>query len=260
MIRNIKALCVALAVALTLPAVARAQTPEAHGAAPATRGTHGAPTTHAAPSAVNPDAAWADLVAGNQRFRKGKPQAHRMTPARFAELAKGQHPKAIVLTCSDSRVPPELLFDQGVGEVFVIRLAGNVPAKAAIGSIEYAAEHLGSQLLVVLGHSKCGAVAAAATAATIDAQSNLGCILADIEPAVAAARKSGAKDEVDAAVHENAKLVAATVVERSEVLQHLIHENKLKVVTAVYDLASGAVRVEAPSATPQHHEAPATVH
>jgi carbonic anhydrase len=228
MFRTLSALAAAFAVVLATPSFVTARD---------TRPTHGASP------ALNPDAIWAELMAGNQRFRDGKPVAHAMTRARLAELAKGQHPKAIVLTCSDSRVPPELLFDQGVGDIFVIRLAGNVAAKAAIGSVEYAAEHLGSPLLVVLGHSKCGAVSAAAASASIDAMSNIGCILADIAPAVATARRSGAKDEVDVAVHENARIVAAALLEHSEVLRHLVHEKKLVVVTAVYDLASGAVQV-----------------
>lgn len=244
------ALCAALAVALALPAVAAArQTPAARAGAghPAHAGSgpHAGPGQHAVAAAANPDAVWNELLAGNGRFRAGKTRQHRMDRAKLAELARGQHPKAVVLTCSDSRVPPELVFDQGVGDVFVVRLAGNVAAKAAIGSIEYAAEHLGSSLLVVLGHSKCGAVGAAASSAgKIDAGSNLGCILADIAPAVDSARHAGAKDEVDVAIHENAKLVAASLLAKSEILQHLVHEKKLKVVTAVYDLGTGAVTEE----------------
>lgn len=243
MTRRMNGLCAALAVSLALPSVALGrETPAAH--AGAGHAAH-AKTGHAVTPAANPDAVWTELLAGNGRFRAGKPRQHRMDRARFAELAKGQHPKAVVLTCSDSRVPPELVFDQGVGDVFVVRLAGNVAAKAAIGSIEYAAEHLGSSLLVVLGHSKCGAVGAAASSAgKIDAGSNLGCILADIAPAVESARHAGAKDEVDVAIHENAKLVAASLLAKSEILQHLVHEKKLKVVTAVYDLGTGAVTEE----------------
>jgi carbonic anhydrase len=244
------ALCAAVAVALAVPSVTVARETPAAGAAPSAAhagASHAAQAGagHAVSAAANPDAVWTELLAGNQRFRDGKTRQHRMSRAQFAELAKGQHPKAVVLTCSDSRVPPELVFDQGVGDVFVVRLAGNVAAKAAIGSIEYAAEHLGSSLLVVLGHSKCGAVgAAAASAGKIDAGSNLGCILADIAPAVDTARHAGAKDEVDVAIHENAKLVAASLLEKSEILRHLVHEEKLKVVTAVYDLRSGAVTEE----------------
>jgi carbonic anhydrase len=237
MTKSLSALCAALAIAVAFPTVAHARdTRPAHTTAPAR----------------SPDAIWAELMAGNRRFRDGKPVPHVMTRARLAALSAGQHPKAIIVTCSDSRVPPELLFDQGVGELFVIRLAGNVAAKAAIGSVEYAAEHLGSPLLVVLGHSKCGAVSAAAESASIDASSNIGCILADIAPAVAFARNSGAKDEIDVAVHENARAVAAALIEKSEVLRHLVHEKKLKVVTAVYDLASGAVQLEPTSGAMLH--------
>lgn len=242
MMSSMKALCAALAAALAIPSmVAAREAPAQHAPAKHAAQPH---ATHAPAVAVDPDVAWAELLAGNRRFREGKVKAHGVSPARLAELSRGQHPKAVVLTCSDSRVPPELIFDQGLGDVFVVRLAGNVAAKAAIGSVEYAAEHLGTPLLVVLGHSRCGAVSAAAEATEIDAGSNIGCILSDIAPAVATARKAGAKDVIDVAVHENAHGVATSLLEDSEILRHLVHEEKLKVVTAVYDLASGAVRVE----------------
>ena len=109
------------------------------------------------------------------------------------ELTKGQKPFAIVITCSDSRVPPELLFDQGLGDIFVVRVAGNVVDPIALGSIEYGAEHLNSPLLFILGHTKCGAVGA-----TLEAkgkpEGNIGAIVKKIQPAVATAKKKGGSE------------------------------------------------------------------
>ncbi|HUV35805.1 MAG TPA: carbonic anhydrase, partial [Patescibacteria group bacterium] len=107
------------------------------------------------------DEAFEALMAGNGRYVAGAPVHPRQTAARRAETAGGQHPFAVVITCADSRVPPEILFDQGIGDLFVIRVAGNITGNAVVGSVEYAAEHLGVPLVVVLGHTHCGAVNAA---------------------------------------------------------------------------------------------------
>src|SRR5438105_3479472 len=108
-----------------------------------------------------PAAALDRLKDGNGRFAADKPAARKTDAKRRAELAAGQHPFAVVLTCADSRVAPELVFDAGLGELFVLRVAGNIADPAVVGSIEYAVEHLHTPLIVVLGHESCGAVAAA---------------------------------------------------------------------------------------------------
>jgi len=119
--------------------------------------THHMNTTQPVPS---PQEIWADLVQGNQRFVAGTPKTRGLVSLRNS-LAESQHPKVVVLTCSDSRVSPEVLFDQSLGDLFVVRSAGNIADAIGVGSIEYAVEHLGSSVLVVLGHTRCGAVTAA---------------------------------------------------------------------------------------------------
>jgi carbonic anhydrase len=201
---------------------------------------------HAAPAGPAPEQVLGDLLAGNQRFAAGKPAARPLDAKKREALAGGQHPKAVVLTCSDSRVPPELVFDQGVGDIFTIRLAGNVAVPSAVGSAEYAVEHLGSKLIVVLGHTKCGAVAA--TAETKDpaaAGPNLGTIVEEIAPAVVRAREyQGADAAHHDAEHENVREAAADLVSRSPVLAELVKAGKVKIVTGVYDLKSGRVHID----------------
>ncbi len=159
-------------------------------------------------------------------------------------MAKGQKPFAIVVTCSDSRVAPELLFDQGLGDIFVIRVAGNIVDPIAIGSIEYAAEHLHSHLLIVLGHEKCGAVAA-----TLEAkgkpEGNIGAIVNKIMPAVKTAKKKGGtKDEIlETAIKENVKNTVREIVRKSKIINHLVHNGELKIVAGEYSLTTGKVEL-----------------
>ncbi len=205
------------------------------------------PRAHASEShsAVSADEALKSLMEGNKRFVE-----NRMTcpsgcgPSVREKLARGQQPYAIILSCSDSRVPPELIFDKGLGEIFVVRVAGNVPDLVVLGSIEYAAEHLGSPLVVVLGHSRCGAVTAAVDAHG-EAEGNIGSILKAIAPAVEAAKQGGKEKEkpslVEAAIRENAKRVAANLTKGSHVLAKLAGEGKLKIVAAEYSLDDGKV-------------------
>lgn len=191
-------------------------------------------------SRVKPDSALELLVEGNKRFVAGKAIRPDQGVARRAELAKGQQPFAIVLTCADSRVAPEIYFDQGLGSIFVIRNAGNVLDDHVIGSIEYAVEHLGAALIVVVGHSKCGAVAA--TVAGGHAPGHLPSIVESIAPAVK--RSAGEPgDKVDNAVRANAQLVAAQLRECGPILNEAVGHGKLQVVAARYDLASGKVQV-----------------
>ena len=185
--------------------------------------------------------ALAELKAGNARFVAGKHQSPNLDMKRVKEVVAGQHPEAVILGCADSRVPPEVIFDEGIGDLFVVRVAGNVSEPATTGSIEYAAEHLHVPLIVVLGHHKCGAVKATAEAHG-PVEGNIGAIVKELEPAVAAAKANPGKEGlVDDAVHENVKIVAGQLVSESKVLGHLVQAGKVKIVTAVYDLDSGKV-------------------
>lgn len=180
------------------------------------------------------------LAEGNARFVEGRRQGDRYGPARRAEVASEQHPIAIVLSCSDSRVPSEIVFDQGIGDLFVVRVAGNVLDEINIGSIEYGAEHLHAPLVVVLGHQRCGAVTAAVEGG--EAPGHIGSIVEALAPAVGEARKICRDgDLVEAASHANVRRVVRKLGERSSILAHLITTGKLSVVGAYYDLDSGKV-------------------
>ncbi|MBN9658467.1 MAG: carbonic anhydrase [Acidobacteria bacterium] len=191
------------------------------------------------PAGVPADKALALLVQGNDRYvahRETHPDA---TLERRAELTKGQHPYAIVLGCADSRVPPELVFDAGLGDLFVIREAGNVVDDVVLGSVEYAVEHLGVKLVMVLGHEKCGAVTAAVNHTK---EAHISSIVKAIQPAVEASRKEPG-DAVHNCVLANAKRVAAQIRNSQPLLGHAVHEAGLKVVAADYDLATGKVTI-----------------
>jgi carbonic anhydrase len=192
---------------------------------------------------LSPDAARARLAAGNARFVTGELAHPNQNPAHRVKLAKAQHPVAIILGCSDSRTAPEVVFDQGLGDLFVIRTAGNVVDDIALGSIEYAAEHLGASLIVVLGHEKCGAVKATLDGGKLPG--HLPAIAKAIRPAVkASAHLQG--DPLDNAVQENARLEAKRIGESKPVLRKLIDEGKVRVVSARYDLDTGHVRFLSP--------------
>lgn len=200
------------------------------------------PAAHAetAKAVLSPEKIWNDLVEGNQRFVAGKPKVREFKQLRSA-LAKGQHPKTIVLTCSDSRVPPELLFDKNLGDLFVVRSAGNVADPVGLGSIEYAVEHLGSSVLVVLGHEKCGAVTAACSGEKIPS-ANLQAIMDRIDPAIMQARSYAKPDNlVDAAISENIHQSAQDVLQRSEILRQALKQGKLTIIEAIYRLDTGEV-------------------
>jgi carbonic anhydrase len=185
---------------------------------------------------------WADLIEGNGRFITGKTTAVNMVTLRQA-LAKGQAPKVVVLACSDSRVAPEILFDQSLGDLFVVRAAGNIADAIGVGSIEYAVEHLGSSVLVVLGHEKCGAVTAACSGDKMPT-ANLQAMVDKIAPAVTQAKNHANSDQlVEAAILENVHQSARDVLASSEVLQHFLHDGRLTVFEAVYKLDSGEVKL-----------------
>jgi carbonic anhydrase len=179
------------------------------------------------------------LKEGNRRFVEGRMVHDHQNMERLMEVAKGQHPIAIIVGCSDSRVAPEIVFDQGLGDLFVVRVAGNVIDDHALGSIEYAVEHLHTSLIVVLGHDRCGAVQAAISGD--DAPGHIQSIVESIRPAVEAA-KSEPGDLLDNAIDENVRRVVNQLQTSQPILGHEVQEGHLQVVGARYLLDSGAVR------------------
>jgi carbonic anhydrase len=194
----------------------------------------------AEPSKVSPGEALKRLMRGNARFVSGH-MTHAV-PERVAEAraagAKGQEPFAIIVGCSDSRVGPELVFDQGLGDTFVVRTAGEVVDAVALGSIEYAVEHLGSPLIVVLGHERCGAVSAAVAGAK--EPGHIAAVLKAIEPAVKQT-KGMPGDPVENAVRAQALDVAKQLQSAKPILAERVRSGKLKIVAARYDLDTGKV-------------------
>ena len=184
---------------------------------------------------VSPDAAVTKLTEGNNRFANSNMSAAKPIAERRAATAQAQHPFAIIVGCADSRTSPEIIFDQTIGDLFVVRTAGNLVDDYALGSIEYAVEHLGSRLIVVLGHARCGAVKAALENAT--APGHVNAIVRNIQPAVQAA-KSKPGDTLANAVHENTRQVADKIRKNAQ-LGELAPQ--VKVVTAYYDLDTGKV-------------------
>jgi carbonic anhydrase len=184
------------------------------------------------------------LLEGNQNFVKGKVEHldKYSDPAIRKEVALGQHPYAIILACSDSRVPPEVLFDKGLGEIFVVRVAGNIVERHELGSIEYAIEHLGASLIMVLGHERCGAVTAAFNANGISDGSNIGSLIESIAPAVIETKAAGG--DVEECIISNVKKVAEELEVRSPaIIKEGVESGKVKIVRAKYDLDDGIVTV-----------------
>jgi carbonic anhydrase len=196
-----------------------------------------------AESALSPDEALARLKAGNAKFVADANACAAHLAERRSETAKGQAPWATILTCSDSRVTPELIFGGvNLGELFVVRNAGNVLETNGLGTIEYGVEHLKSPLVVVMGHKNCGAVVAACDAVTNGTayEASVGKMIQPIIP-VALTQRSKTGDFVDNTVHANAVRGAARILEESAIVSHLVEAGKVKVVPAYYDLDSGHV-------------------
>jgi carbonic anhydrase len=196
-----------------------------------------------ATTSVTANEAIAKLKAGNEKYVNA-PQICAVELSKQREqVANAQTPWATIITCSDSRVPPELLFGAlGVGELFVARNAGNMVDTATMGTIEYGAEHLGIPLVVVMGHERCGAVVAACAVVEKHAKfpGSIGPMINAIVPAAKAVRgKPG--DFVDNTVRESAKRTAMKVATKSEIVSHLIKANKVEVIAARYDLENGRV-------------------
>lgn len=176
------------------------------------------------------------LKEGNSRFVADKLDGKLQDSSRRENLTGGQSPYAIVLSCADSRVVPELAFDTGLGELFVIRVAGNIANSSSIASIEYAVAHLGTKVIVVLGHESCGAVTAAVNGG--DNGYNLNHLLSHITPAVVA---SGDGAEVNEVVKKNASLNADELKNRSAIIRKAVEKGDLNIVPAYYNLGSGKV-------------------
>ena len=183
------------------------------------------------------------MKKGNDEFVAGVPHRGLLGRERRLELAHGQAPFCILVGCSDSRVPPELLFNRGLGEIFIVRNAGNTVDTAAMGSVEYGVGVLGCPLVIVLGHESCGAVAAAIDVVQKNASfpGVIGEMVQPIIPAVLAARDEKGEMTLNAAVHENARRVAKRLKMQSVVVQQAVAQGRLRVVAAYYRLADGDV-------------------
>jgi carbonic anhydrase len=206
----------------------------------------GSTTRHpSAAPALSPDLALERLMEGNGRFVAGKLQHNQISQERLASLASGQAPFAAILGCADSRVPPELVFDQGFGDLFVLRLAGNVYVPSVAGSLQYAHRHLGVALLVVLGHEGCGAVGAALACKfhQVEHPAYIQGLVQLIEPALKEIDpKRPAKDQLAAAVEANVRWTVEQMVRTPEVQRALAEKRDIRIVGAVYELATGKVR------------------
>ncbi len=208
-------------------------TEEKHGAAAASSG-------HGETVGLSPDKAFAKLKEGNLRFTKGKAIHPDQSSATRIALAGGQKPFAVIVTCSDSRLSPEIIFDQGLGDLFVIRVAGNTVDDVALGSIEYAVEHLGSQLVVVMGHDKCGAVKAAVEGVQTGKHpgEHIISVTAPILPVVTSARLLKG-DLLENSIKMNAEKQAANLKKSEPILSEKFAAKKIKIFSCVYHFNTG---------------------
>jgi carbonic anhydrase len=212
------------------------------GAGLAIAGAAPTPGTATPPNAIAPAEALKRLMDGNARYVANTPTKHDFSSGRAARV-QGQHPFAQILSCADSRVPPELAFDQGPGDLFVVRVAGNVVSPDLLASLEYGAHALGAPLIMVLGHSLCGAVDAAIkvvkTKATLPG--HLPGLIAPIQPAVIAAEKMQKGTLIENAVTDNVRRQVAGLKSSEPILQKLYAGKKIDIVGGVYDLATGKI-------------------
>jgi carbonic anhydrase len=193
----------------------------------------------AAPQSLSPDAALQKLMEGNQRFAQHHPQYPDQSQARLQEVAQVQHPFVTILSCADSRVPAEIVFDQGIGDIFDVRIAGNIAIPEAIGSIEYAVVLLGTPVLMVLGHERCGAVTAAVQNEAL--LGDISSFVKAIKPAVERV-KDQSGDAVENAVVANVQYQIERL-KRSPLLSERLQSGKLKIVGGRYDLDTGSVTI-----------------
>jgi carbonic anhydrase len=195
------------------------------------------------PERLNGKQVWQRLIAGNMRFVQGLFQGRNLLDLRRT-LTRGQQPEAAVLCCSDSRVPAEIIFDQSLGDLFVVRTAGLVLEPTSIGSLEYAVAHLHVALLVVKGHECCGAVTAAVTHPETD-EGHISAIVKQIAPAAAQARLSGKSghDLVEEATEQHLKALEVTLRRESKIIGEALDHGRLELVVAKYLLGSGRVEM-----------------
>jgi carbonic anhydrase len=186
---------------------------------------------------LTPEGALGELIKGNKRFASQKTQGRNRGVFRLQEVSQGQNPFAAILGCADSRVPSEIIFDQGLGDLFVVRVAGNVATPEEIGSLEFGTLVLGAKVLMVLGHERCGAVKAAIDNKPVPGK--ISAILDQIKPAVVSTSKNS-PDRLAAVTIANVKLQMATL-KASPVIADLINAKKLKIVGAIYDLDTGLI-------------------
>ncbi|MFN8533250.1 MAG: carbonic anhydrase [Dehalococcoidia bacterium] len=212
----------------------------------------------ATPENLTPEEAFRRLLEGNYRYVNGLPSQADRSAGRRAEVARGQKPIAAVLGCADSRVPPEAVFDQGLGDLFVLRVAGNIADPAVIGSIEYGVEEFGIPLIVVLGHERCGAVEATLDALATGAEppGQIGAVIEPIRKPAQLARlrahlaglaptPTAEMDVLDAAIRANVANVVDVLRNSQPFLFPLIQRNKLRVVGLRYDLETGGTEIVA---------------
>ena len=192
------------------------------------------------PTDLTADQILEKLMRGNQRYVAHKLRHPHQTGLQMEEVAAGQHPIAIILGCADSRVPPEIIFDQGLGDLFVIRVAGNILDDAILGSIEYAAEEFGVGLVMVLGHERCGAIAATVKGGEI--LGHISTLVNAILPALQNLEPFPA-DPIEMAVRANVQWVVQQLRRSEPILTSLLEVGKLKVVGARYDLDDGEVQI-----------------
>jgi carbonic anhydrase len=188
---------------------------------------------------VTPDKALQELLDGNDRFVKAKRRNPNQTQSRLVEVAKGQKPFASILGCADSRVPSEIVFDQGLGDLFVCRIAGNIATTQQIGSLEFGSLVLGAKVIMVMGHERCGAVDAAIKGAQVPGQ--IGSLLQAIKPSVESSKEQSG-DKLENACKANI-LAQVEKLKSSTVLSELIKAEKLKIVGGYYDLDTGRITV-----------------
>jgi carbonic anhydrase len=187
---------------------------------------------------LNSEQALLRLKEGNERFVTKKCIHPNQSAERQAEVVKGQSPFAAILSCSDSRVPPEILFDQGIGDLFIVRVAGNILSEEILGTIEYSAEHLGIPLVLVLGHQKCGAVQAAVSGGKVPGKIQR--LVEALHPAVAKA-KNLSGDLVENVVRANVERTVEQLKESEPIMAELVHKGKVRVIGGYYSLETGRV-------------------
>lgn len=181
------------------------------------------------------------LIEGNQRFVKGTLKHPHQSPSHRRHCVENRSPHTVVLTCADCRVSPEIIFDQGLGDLFVLRVAGNVVNDMFLGSMEYAVEHVGTRLIMVLGHSNCGAVAAALAGGK--ATGHIGSLVKPIQSAVLKCSRNGHLPDVNEVVKQHVRQMAEKIRSSNPILSKKVKEEGLDVVGAVYHLESGEIEL-----------------